>query len=362
MSSRGDRLDRVCTKLTVQQRASSVLTAWKKRLKPSDAMWSTASAEDRSELRRGIDRARAVKEYAPYMLLLLEQVRGLESIDERARIRRGLGNDIRALGAYIRELTKEPVTETEYRRREQQLREELVPIQELVEVAMEQHPHWSDADYADDGSERVLPADTWTRGCSEAAQELIELVRTGVLKGEDQATGIRISAGAFYDWLGEPMPVSSESAYSYEIFPDTQADEAVSRQHTRRMIEGLVAGAPGGGDLRVHSEDPWPDVASEETAYALLERLDIVGLREGIQARWREMRCFEIVLAELATKELNGEDPLRVETRQALRRVRTHLNALRDKVQLYAGDFEFPKPAPEDLALLRKLIARRAER
>ncbi|MBI5284194.1 MAG: hypothetical protein HY874_03785 [Chloroflexi bacterium] len=42
--------------------------------------------------------------------------------------------------------------------------------------------------------------------------------------------------------------------------------------------------------------------------------MDIIALRDDIQERWRELRCFEIVRGELAAKEFNGEDPLRVET------------------------------------------------
>jgi hypothetical protein len=67
-------------------------------------------------------------------------------------------------------------------------------------------------------------------------------------------------------------------------------------------------------------------------------------------------------LGELAAKEFNDEDPPRVETRKVLRAIRTHLMALREKVQLYSGDFALPRPTLEDLALMRELMARSANR
>jgi hypothetical protein len=144
--------------------------------------------------------------------------------------------------------------------------------------------------------------------------------------------------------------------------PDSQAEEVTSRQQTRHLAEELITGAPGGADLPLDLDGPWPDVASAKTAYALLERMDVTALRDGIPRRWRELRCFEIVLAGLAAKEFNGEDPLRVETREVLRAVKRHLIALQKKVTSYAADVELPEPSPEDIALRRELMARSAER
>ncbi len=361
MSSRGRRLDRLYGALTVAQRASSLLTSWKQGRKPDDALWSTIPDEDRAAFRRSIALILAATRQAPYLLLLRGWVGALDATYELVSTRRRLGGDILALGSHIRERTKEPVTRREYRRREQELREELVPMDVLVEIAIERYDRFIDADYTDHPGERVLSDEGWTLARSEAEKELIELFRAGTLLGEQQDGAIQISAGSFYDWLREPMPVCSESGCGYEVFSDRQAVEVASQQRTRRLVDELIIGAPGRADLPLDLEGPWPDVPSAETAYALLERADVIALRDGIQGRWRELRCFEMVLADLAVKQLNGEDALPVETGEVLRDVRRHPIALHEKVTPYAGDVELPEPDAADFALLRELIARSAE-
>jgi hypothetical protein len=286
----------------------------------------------------------------------------LDVIYELLCTRRHLGEDVRALGAFIRASTREPVTQSAYRRREQELRAELVPIDDLVEIAIERFTRWTEADYIDHAGERVLSDDAWTRAFSETEQEILELFRAGTLLGEQDDMGIRISAGSFYDWLGAPMPVWSELGCAYDVFPDSQTEEVAAKQKARRSVEELITGAPRGADLPLELEGPWPEVASSMTAYALRERMDVTSLLDGIQARWRELRCFELMMAELAAKEFNGEHPLRVETRKVLRDVRRHLMALQKKVKPYAGETELREPNPEDMALIRELIARSAER
>ena len=362
MNSRGRRLDRLYRTLTVPQRLSLLLTSWKQGRKPDKAIWSTMASEDRADFDRRIGLLRAANEHAPYIHLLWSRVAGLDAKFELVSTRRRLGDDIRALGGYIRATTREPVTASAFRQIERDRRGQLVPVHDLVEIAVEYYSGWSDADCREDAGERVLSAEAWTRACSETERDLIELFRVGTLEGADLDTGVHISAGSFYDWLGEPIPVLSESGCPYEVVPDRQAKDIALKQHARRLVEELFTTAPGRGELPLELEGPWPDVASAETAHALLERMDILALRDGIQRRWRELRCLEIVLAELAAKELNGEDPLPVETRKVLRQVRRHLSALHEEVQSYCGDFALPNPATEDLALCQKLMERSAAR
>jgi len=360
--SHRSRLDRRFSALTAEARAALVLRYRKRGLKPDEAIWSTMPDEDRAHFGWCIDLIRAVNEQAPYILLVREWVGALDARYEVVSTRRRLGEDMRALGAYIRESMREPATESEYRCREQELRAELVPVDELVEVAIDNHARGVDADYMEHAGKRVMSDDASTRARSETREELVDLFRRGTLKGEDQDTGIHINAGSFYEWLGEPMPVWSASACEYEIFPDSQAKEVASRQRSRRSVEELITGAPGGADLPLALGDPFPEVVPPEMAYAMLERMDVIALRDGIRVRWRELRCFEIVLRELAAKEFNGEDPLRVETRKVLREIKKHLITLREEMQLYGGDFELPEPDPGAVKQLRETIERRAKR
>jgi hypothetical protein len=93
-----------------------------------------------------------------------------------------------------------------------------------------------------------------------------------------------------------------------------------------------------------------------------MERVDVIDLRDGIQVRWQDLRCFEIVFSELEAKELGGEDPLLVPTRELLQEARRRLSALHKKVMLYAGNFELPEPDPQDLASMRGRMKRRPGR
>ncbi len=135
-----------------------------------------------------------------------------------------------------------------------------------------------------------------------------------------------------------------------------------SKRHTRQLVEELIAGAPGGTELPLELEGPWPDPADATAAYAWMERVDVIDLRDGIQVRWQDLRCFEIVFSELEAKELGGEDPLLVPTRELLQEARRRLSALHKKVMLYAGNFELPEPDPQDLASMRGRMKRRPGR
>lgn len=362
MSNRSRRLDAPFGVLTAKQRAGLLSRYVRRGAMPDKAIVSTMPNEQREEFDRRIDLLCAVDEDAPYILLLRERVATLDVTFELLRTRRRLGEDIHVLGGYIRESMGEPVTASEYECIEREHRAQLVPVRELVEIAVEHYAGWTDADYREDAGERVLTDEAWTRASSDTEQQLIELFHAGTLAGEQDETGVRIPAGTFYDRLGEPMPILSEAGCWYRVLPDSQAEDVVSEQDMRHQVDLLTTNAPGGCDLPLAVESASPDLQSSETRSAWQERTEIIALREGVQGRWRDLRSYEIVLAKMGADEFNGEDPLHPKLRKVLRAVRRHLRALVENIEPYAGDVELSDPKPEALELLRNTILRSAER
>lgn len=343
--------------LTPTERVLIVLRAWKRRTQPDDAVYRMSS-KDRREFGGLIALAVAANQEFPYILLLQEYVAVLEQRYVLLSTQRILGDDIRALGSWIRVSTKEPVTESEYRRREEALRSALVPVSDLVEIAIEGYALWTDADYAGAGDEQVLSAEAQTRAWSETERELVRLFRAGALPGEERQNCVFIRAEAFYDWFGEALPILAESGDAYEIFPDSQAEYVSEQQRARRVFEQLVAGAPGGGDLPHDLKARAPDSVNTD----VLERTEVADLCSGIRGRWCDLRAYEIVFEGFAAKEFNGHDPLRVEMRAVLSEIKRRLLALREDVQVYAGDIELTEPDPDDVSRLRESIRRHATR
>ena len=125
------------------------------------------------------------------------------------------------------------------------------------------------------------------------------------------------------------------------------------------MVDELITFAPGRLDLPLDLDEPFPDTVSAGTAHSVLERMEVMAVLDGTQARWMEMRCFEIVTMEIAVREFGGEDPLRRQTRNLLVKIRRRLFALATQLEAYAGDIELLEPDSEDVELLRKMMTRR---
>ena len=358
------RLDNVFRRLTPKQRAMMALKYVKQRAKPEKAIWSTASSEDLVELRRIVSQLSAVTALVPDMYLLRSYVSELDLLCRLISTRRDLGKDIRFLGCDILNASNEPVTESAYRLREQELRAALEPVRELADVAVNRDGVFTDADYTTESGERMLIEGAWDRVRADMEGELIRLFREGTLTGEEDETGIRIRSGSFYDWFGESQPVYSIEGLEYEVVPDDQVDLVAVQQRTRRAVKELTSYAPGRDDLPLELDSEPPGL-SEIPSMMLsvdVERRDVIALRDGIQLRWRELRAYEIVVAEVATEDFCGVDPLYAEARNLLQEIRDHLVALREKLQPYAGPALLPEPGATHLAQLRKYLQWKAGR
>src|SRR3990170_2040491 len=90
-----------------------------------------------------------------------------------------------SLGEFIWSETKEPITESEYRQRQETARAEMVPASEFAELLAEDHDGWAAGDLkgGDDGEEPTVTDAAWERVCKEKERELAVLVDEGVLEG-----------------------------------------------------------------------------------------------------------------------------------------------------------------------------------
>jgi hypothetical protein len=149
-----------------------------------------------------------------------------------------------------------------------------------------------------------------------------------------------------YAWLMSLMLFSDEVECALHYMPRDTKDTKV-----RRQIKRLIAVAPG--TLKV----PF-DLKSEcnDSGTASLVRALVVGIRDGLNSHWRELRAIELVVEEVAG-EFDGEDPLRADTRQLLDDAKEMCVKLREDVRRYIDGFELAEPTDDDVELVRRLVA-----
>jgi len=148
----------------------------------------------------------------------------------------------------------------------------------------------------DGGGEPEVSDAAWDRVLAEKEHEIAQLVDQGMLVGKRKGRRLLVSAGSFYDWVGEPVPLFPDWGWEYEVFPDKQADEVErlqsARRHGREMFERapheLVLEPPERTAARLRKGSKEVPSGGDDLAAALLTKLC-----EGIRLRWRELRALE---------------------------------------------------------------------
>jgi len=104
---------------------------------------------------------------------------------------------------------------------------------------------------------------------------------------------------------------------------------------------------------------PEPDVFKKGFGDGLVRAL-VLGITDGLEQHWCELRAIEIVLDEVA-EEFGGEDPLQADTRALLDGCLASCKELRDEIADYVA-IDLPEPAEEDVELVRALIEKVVEK
>jgi hypothetical protein len=212
----------------------------------------------------------------------------------------------------------------------------------------------------DDDGELIIRDRAWARLCKEKERELATLVADGTLQGKGKGRGLKVSAGSFYDWLGEEMPVSPGWGFGFDVRPDGEAEEVARRRKERDAAQDAFAGCPRLPPLHF---DDWPEFLNYAASFRAKGELDelvdlhISLLREGIEKRWREQRAIEAMVAE-AQEAFDGEDPCVPDVRHVIDHTREALVDLHRSLLQYVEPFELPEPDEETLEAVRALYER----
>lgn len=355
------RLDRLYPALSAKERALLILQCVKEQREEDPRIRNTMPWQQGREVNRLIGLMNACNvELACAIFILKEQVQQLDIKCAWLRSLHLWGLEMSALAGHMAMFTKEPVTESGLRLREQELRAERLTLAQAAEMLVEGHDGWTPADYDGDGQD-VVTDEAWSRVLREKKRQLSDAIKAGALRASGKGGRARLTMGALHDWLDEPMPVFPDWGCDHDVFPDERADEVARLQAERGRVQALVRRAPGVMNLPYELSrppKPDPDKASygDDLAHALAWTI-----RDGVQTRWRELRCVDVVLGE-AAEEFDGEDPLRPDARELFEEAKGTVREVRDEMLPYAGEFELPEAGEEELALTRKLVERAGER
>ena len=323
------RLDKLYPALSAKERALLVLRSWKKDEDEDRRVRLTMPDGQIAEFNRFIDLMNGAYLLTPYIHALRLHI-------DQMGLRYGwlLALDLWAMHAfslaeYIWSETKEPITESEHRQRQETARAEMVPAWEFSDLLTEDYEGWAASDLKEqDGEEPTVTAAAWERVRKEKERELASLVDGGVLEGKRNGRRLLINAASFYGWRGEEVPVGPDWGSEFDILPDSKAKEVDRRRRARERARQAVlrgpsfsvllrrgSGKDGGGSTHRDGDEAGVD----RMVTALEERL-----REGASMWWQGLVAAEKVVDEVAV-EFDGEDPLQPAERDALRDERARL-------------------------------------
>lgn len=236
----------------------------------------------------------------------------------------------------------EPVTQSEYAERLAAARAEVVPVGALAEILTERD---AERDGLDEGQ--------YARRLGEHERELRHLAENGGLPHKGRGNRLGVSAGAFYDWLGEETPVGPEWGLRLEVFPDEAAEQVARLRAQREAMMRLVDEAP-----RLSAAT---DVESEgETGARTLARDLIVLGQAELRALCAELIAVETVVGD-AAERFSSEEPIHPAARRLLDEVADGMGSLRRRFQEWSRDYKLPEePDVQVVEALTQIVARQA--
>ena len=357
MISADKRLDRLLPALSAQERAGLILRSFKADKPQDPVLLSTAPVRQTRELNHLIGLMNAANgDLAHLIVIIRERVRQEDlrfGFLEWARL---CALEMWAVRARFDDCAREPITESEYGRREAEARAELIPVDECATVLAEEQEVWDDADCeTDEQGERVATDAAWYRVRDRKADELRGLVAAGTLTGKGKGMRLQIECGSFYDWLGQRVPVAPDLGIEYDVRPDTQERAVARERDDHEFIRELLDRGACNIELPLDMEsplvvEPRPKGFGPEMARALAERI-----RSGVQAHWQELRAVEEQV-ESISEEFGGEDALHAQVRAAFEEAKADLVELQGKLQKYTGPFELPEPDDDLRAAIQHIV------
>jgi len=341
MSIKNGRLERLYPALSAKERAILVLRAAKEYDRENPLVRSTMPHAQADEFNRLVGLTSAANlEMGLVVFAVSTQVQQLDLKMGWLATLEHCAAEFALMGGYIAGSTKEPVTETQYRERERELRAEMLPLRECALIATEGYEGWATTDYVtnEHGVEQISNA-AWNRVLREKKREIASAVASGALEASGKGSRLRIACGAFRDWLGIHMPVFADWGSGYDVYPDDQADEVerlrLHRESARDLLKSL--------SLETRTRD---SIAAEGPTGtdADLARALVSSVRHGIVENWCELRAVEIAIADVQAN-FGDEDVLGVGARTMLEDSKEMLVDLHARIQKYVGDFDLAEPS-----------------
>ncbi|MBI5285334.1 MAG: hypothetical protein HY874_09595 [Chloroflexi bacterium] len=355
------RLNRLYPALTAKERGLLVLHAYKTGEQPDSLIYSTAPSSQGREFNRYIRMMNAVNiELAAVLFVLRERVGKLDLKFAWLQTVYLWGMETSAIGDYLNVAVKEPITASEYAPILAAARAKFLPLDQCAEAATEEHPFLNDEYVTGDDGEPLIAWPAWDRVEAEKRADLERLVADGTIAGRKRGKSLSLNAGSFYDWLDRPVPAVTKGGALYDVHRDQDADEVASLRRGRALIERVIDKAPARLGLPLDLEapiEPWSPAGGYGDS---LGRALALGIRDGLQIHWRELRASEIGVQEVA-EEFGGEDPLKPDTRALLDGCLASCGELRDQMADYV-EIELTEPAEDDVAQVRMLIERVVEK
>jgi hypothetical protein len=356
MSSTDKRLDRLLPALSAKERAILMLRDSKAGRPQDRQLLTTAPDRQTSELNRLIGLMNAANgDLAHLIVIIRERVRQDDLRFGWLQWARICALEMWGVRAQFNVSARETITESEYRKREEEAAAELLPIDECAMILTEENEAWDDADSeTDEDGERSPTDEAWYRMRDEKIAELRNLVAAGALAGKGKGKRMKIACGSFYGWLGRPVPVVPDLGIEFDVRPDDRATEVVRARRDHEFIRGLLDRGACNLELPLDMESPLIVEAPKRFGVELA-RVLAVTIRTGVRENWQELRAIEAQV-DAITEEFDGEDVLHARVRGQLDDTKAMLVELHEQLQEYTGPFELPEPDEDIRDIVQKIV------
>lgn len=358
---RSGRFDRLLGGLSARERATMILRQLKETGKVDEEVRRSMPKDQFEEYNHYITLVTKLNDHAKKWLDLIQLV--VDPLRYILAYHGALalwGVDTALTWDYIRSYTREPIHADSHAALAKESRTKELSLDQMArELALRRDISIDGRSLSADESDIFAESKKGRRGIGKAKKELLDLVKAGTLSGRRQGRDVFVTAGAFYDWLGEGTPFQPDWGTGFEVFPQTELVGLLIATAARRRLRRFLEAAPrmrfrsaSTRELRgpFESELDFDEVAAE--------------LEGDFVARfttcWPEMRCLEAVLEEVQMV-LGGEDPALPDVRERLDDLRAYMT----RMQAGARDMkslQLVEPTEEKLNILRTVIGLRQER
>ncbi len=363
MSGAEKRLDRLLPALSAKERAILMLRDFKADKTQERQLIRSAPDAQALELNRLIGLMNAANGDLAHVLLVIRERARLEEVRfSWLQWARMCALEMWGVRAHFLTSGKDAITESDYREREAEARGELLSLDECATIYAEDYHIWDEADYTtDEKSGEQFPTDeAWFRVRNQKAKELHALVAAGALPGKGKGKRLKIACGAFYDWLGQPVPVAPDFGIEFDVQPDHREREVGRSHREHEFIRDILDRGAFNVELPLDMTSSLVMSRPNGRFGVELARVVAVIIRTGVQENWRQLRAIEEQI-DAITEEYDGEDVLHERMRGCLEDAKATLVDVHKDLQAYTGPFDLPEPDEDLRSTIQRIVDREVQ-